>query len=269
MKKLTGIVSVCALALLVAPTALAANVADNTDIKTNGSINFTKDTNPDKQGVINQPDETGSENTKEIELPGQGNNGKGLLRIQFVPNFEFGEQTGITAGKVEANVKLLDYNFKGETSKNKIAPFVQVSDERGLSGAESAWQLQVKASPFKGTKDGVEHTLSGVKFVLAESTLTMDYKTSAQAGNFIAGQASDAVIGTDVASPSVKVLETKTGQSTSGFQASNVFYNNYQKDVAPSGTDTTGIKFVKDAGSAPVEGVNYVSTLSWTLTDAK
>lgn len=266
MKKITGLFSLCAIALMVAPTALAADVAGNTNLETEGSITFGVSTNPGT-GIITKPDETGT-TPGEIELPDQGSNGSGALRLSFVPNFKFGSKTGITAAESVADVNVLKYNTPGNTAtKIDIAPFVQVTDERGLIGADARWSVNVKATEFianKGT--GTEDTLSNVKILLAGSTLTMDYKTTAEAGNFIEGQGTNAEILTDDTTATT-VLSTKAGQSTSGYQVSNIFHNNYKAADSYDQSKSKGVQFVKPAGQAPINGYEYKSTLKWTLTD--
>ncbi|MBP1039421.1 WxL domain-containing protein [Vagococcus sp. BWB3-3] len=266
MKKMTGLFSLCAVALLVAPTALAAPVLNNEDLATEGSVKFIKDTDQNKTGTINQPDETG-QIPGVIELPGEGNSGKGLLRIQFVPNFKFGTKEGISAARTEMPVKLLEYNKEGSATKENIAPFVQVTDERGLDGAAAKWELTVKATPFTADVAGGTDVLANCKIILKQSTLTMDYKTSAEAGTFVTGQAANAEIITDNAT-STKVLGTALNKSTNGFQASNVFYDGYQKDKTYTESTTSGVTFIKEAGQAPIENAEYKSTLKWTLSDA-
>lgn len=266
MKKLVSLLGVCGFALIGAQTGFAANVANNTNLETEGTINFTP--GPPIEGDLHKPDEKGEEPLI-IDMTGEGNNGAGNLRIQFVPHFRFGQHQKIDAGEATEKVSLLEYSEQGSATKTKIAPFVQVTDSRGESGAKAHWALSVVATPFETTLDGgKKDVLTGVKLKLNGSTLTMDYHTSAAAtADFIQGQGANAVILSDGVS-SIEVMKTKAGASTSGYQASNVFFNNYQKEGTYAEAKNDGVEFYKPAGQAPYADKTYRSTLKWTLADA-
>lgn len=266
MKLTTKLVGVSALVLLGVQTSQAATVAPGNDkIPTNGTITFNPNTTPTELGEVHQPDELG-ETPSVIELENQGSQGSGNLRIQFVPDFKFGSHDKITAGAVTETVTLMDYHKKGESTKSKIAPFVQVTDERGKAGDDAYWTLSVVATPFTAEiAPGKTDVLANCEIQLNESTLTMDYKTSQEAASFIQGQAADASIKAD-GTQVVEVLKTVSGQSTNGTNVSNVFLNNYTKDMTYASIKNSGVTFYKPAGQAPLENVEYTSTLNWTLT---
>lgn len=269
MKKILIATSLCAGVLLGASTIHAAPVLNNTDIATDGSVTFKIKENPDEEGEIHTPDEEG-EDPEIIELPGEGSHGKGNLRIQFVPHFKFVDVNEITAKQTTSNVKVLSYNIAGSASDKKaIAPFVQVTDERGLVGNNAKWTLQVTATPFTA-KDasipGGSDILENCQILLNDSTLTQDYGTSLEAADLVTGQGASSVIGTDSTSAATTVLATKTAQSTNGKQISNVFHKDYKKDQTTYVDEqTTGVQFVKPAGKAPISNVEYKSTLKWSL----
>lgn len=269
-KTLMVTLGLCA-TLLVGVSASAAPVANNTDIKTDGSVKFTPDTDPLKEGDVHTPNEKDDGAVEVIQLPGQGAQGTGPLRIQFVPNLKFADAT-LSAKEVTSPVKVLEYNLKGEVTKKKIAPFVQVSDERGKVGASAAWTMTVKATPFTAVDangPGVSDVLPNSKIILNDSTLTMDYGTSAKASDLVTGPATNKrEILTD-GTTLTTVMETKAGQSTNGTQVSNVFHSGYEKDVTTyTGDTTTGVTFVKPEGKSPIKDVEYKSVLTWSLTDA-
>lgn len=267
-KLFVGIVSVCSLFLAGEIVSLAA-VVDNTN--TNGEINFTPNSDPNEPGEIITPNEDDEPN-EVIELPGGGSNTKGPLRIQFVPNLKFGSSTNMTAGEVkEQLVNVIPYNIKGQApAGQKIAPFVQVTDLRGNTGDAASWELNVKASAFTADlPGGGTDVLANVKLLLPGSTVTMDYGDTAKAKTLVDGQSVGAAILTDNVS-ATSVLKTKKDQSTSGYQVSNVFFNNYVKDNFTQYTNdkSTGVSFYKPAGQAPIKDAKYISVLTWTLIDS-
>lgn len=267
MKKLTALIglSLCAAFLLGTDTVFAAE-ADS--VTTDGTIKFTPDTDPENKGDIHKPNE-GEGDPEIIELPGEGAQGKGNLRIQFVPNFNFGTHEKIEAGAVTETVNLLKYNNKGETAKNDIAPFVQVSDERGKTGAAANWQLSVKASPFTANLgSGKTDILTNCEIRLNQSTLTMDYKDSSEAEKLVDGQNPAASSIKADGTQTIEVLKTKPDQSTNGYQISNVFDDSYIKNKTYSEEKIAGVQFYKPAGQAPLDNVDYKSILTWTLTTA-
>lgn len=269
MKKRIIVIGLSAVVLFGGKATYAAtNVPGNVDIPTEGTIKFIPDPDGGKVGEIHKPDETG-ETPEVIELPNQGNNGTGNLRIQFVPNFNFGQHDKITAAELTETVTMLEYNPVGNPTKRKIAPFVQVTDERGKTGIDAYWTLSVKASPFTAElAGGSTDVLKNCEIKLNQSTLTMDYQTSASAANHIVGQAANASIKAD-GSQVIEVLKTVDGQSTNGTNVSNVFLDGYQKGTTYTNEKTAGVTFYKPAGQAPLEGVSYKSTLNWTLTTGK
>ena len=226
---------------------------------TEGTITFKVDEDPEKETT--EPDEKGKPPVEIIIDEGDGKeNTRGILRIQFVPNFKFGEHVGITAAEAKQNVQLIGHTNKETNAHKKVAPFVQVGDYRG----EGQWRLTVKADKFKAAG---QPDLENVSIKLPESTLTMDYHTTAQAETFVNNQGEAASIDTGGTTP-VTILETKAGQTTSGYAVSNVFQSGYVKDEALTGTQgTTGVQFVKAAGQAPKADVQYTSVLTWTLAD--
>ena len=265
-KFITNLLAASLLVSLVTPAALAAEV---NRLETEGEVTFKLREDP--EGEIVEPDEEDKPGT-EIEVPGGGESGKGLLRIQFVPHFKFVDVEGVTAGKIEKNVKVLAYKEKGnDLIQRKIAPFVQVSDERGIVGDGAKWDLKVNASKFVANKGAAnEHTLDHAFIRLNDSTLTMTHGTSTGAGNLVQGQSNAAgVVGAVDLEPgqAYSVLKTLPGKDTNGYQVSNVFQEDYQQGMIYPGNQTNGVTFVKPAGQAAIADAQYKATLTWTLTD--
>ncbi|MBP1040218.1 WxL domain-containing protein [Vagococcus sp. BWB3-3] len=269
MKKTILAVGICALVLAGGSTVKAAE--ETSSLNTEGKVQFSP-VGDNTTGEIHTPDEDGEEgeDPEVIQLPGQGASGKGALRIQFVPNLFFRTEESKAARSV-SNANVLKYNLEGETNKSDIAPFVQVSDGRGLTGEAAKWELTVKATPFTATGEDLpegEHVLTNSTIVFGGSTLTSDYMTSAKAAERITGQEASAKTGlaTD-GTASVSVMKTQAGKDTNGYQVSNVFHDGYEKGATTyADGNTSGVQFVKPAGIAPYTGIDYTSTLTWTLT---
>ncbi|MBP1040080.1 WxL domain-containing protein [Vagococcus sp. BWB3-3] len=269
MKKSILAAGICALVLAGGYTANAAE--ETTSLNTEGKVQFSPE-GDDSTGEVHTPNEDGEEgeDPEVIELPGQGNGGTGALRIQFVPNLFFKTEESKAARSV-SNVNVLKYNLKGEAAESDIAPFVQVSDGRGLTGEAAKWDLTVKATPFTATGadlPGGTHVLTNSTIVFGGSTLTSDYMTSAKAAERITGQEDLAKTGLATnGTASVSVMKTQAGKDTNGYQVSNVFHDGYEKGATTyADGNTAGVQFVKPAGIAPYTGVDYTSTLTWTLT---
>lgn len=240
--------------LLVGGTAFAANTVVG-EKATDGKIGFTVDTL--EAGEIVKPDENGA-GGEVIQLPGQGQSSVGPLRLQFVPNFDFGTITGITSASKSYDAKVLPYTGSGGGS---IAPFVQVTNN---SGANSKWFVTATATEFKNTAN---HVLTGAHVSLAGSTLTSNLNVnSAAAGNLVTGQTAGVAIPTD-GSSTITVLSPITAASdTNGKQISNVFHDGYTNAGAYVDGKTPGVKFVKPDGIA-AQATQYTSTITWSLND--
>lgn len=230
-----------------APTPVLNNILD-----TKGMIEFTAD--DEETGNLVKPDEKGDPE-EVIQIPG-GNSGKGALRIQFVPDLNFGTKAGITSDVQTKFAEYLPYKDKdgNDTGKN-VPPFVQVTNNTGDS--TTPWSLKVRATEFKGIDDN--HVLTGAQMTLEGSTLTMTKKDSIEAGKIAKGQTAGIAIPT---TGGVEVLAS-TGD-TNGTQISNVFEDGYQKATDYPEGEGTGVKFTKPTGIAAHTEL-YESTITWTL----
>lgn len=267
MKKTLKGLAICGLILAAAPTAFAATELAP-GIETEADVKFQVDPNPETEIVV--PNEK-EEEPEVIELPGGGNSGSGSIRVEFVPHLRFGISTNMTAGAETIPANTVKYNFKGDTVKHDIAPFVQVRDSRGKSGADAKWTLVVEATPFtaKNAKGpGQDDVLTNVEIELGGSTLTMDYGDTAKANTLVNGQATDAVNNKlKTNGDKMLIMETKSNQSTSGHRVSNVFDSSYVKGKTYANNKAPEVKFIKAKGQAPMADVSYKSTLTWTIQD--
>lgn len=267
--KILGTLTVSAATLLLlGGTAFAAKV-DSKD--TDGTVKFTVD---DGAGNIIEPDPADDKDII-IKMPStEGKSGTGAIRIQFVPNFRFGSHDGISAAAAKRPVELLKMNDETNAAKGLIAPFVQITDGRGVDGAEASWALTASATKFANATG--THDLGNSGITLEGSTLTTTMGDSTLAEGMVEGQTKGVKISTDATSPT-PIMKTKLNQSTNGYQVSNVFHDNYTKgmtypaitDIQNAADSTKGVMFEKVANVSPLKDVTYTSTITWTLTDAK
>lgn len=242
----------------------------NSTATTDAKIQFTPGLDDEGELVKPNPDSETPDKQEVIQIT-DGSKTKGPLRIQFVPNFNFGSHGSISADQAKEYANPLAYTTVSGPVSNadgKIAPFVQVSDFRGMSDDEFAanpWTLTVVGSEFKAAAAGgkAEHVLKGSTIALKESKLTTTIGDTVMAGKLAAGDLG--TISTDGKNP-LTVLKSNT-DNTNGYQVSNVFDKTYTKTGKPA-DKITGVEFVKPAGITPQKDREYKASLTWTLSDA-
>lgn len=268
MKKTTAIMSLtlCS-ALLVNLGGGVASAADY-PANTEGSINWKAPTGP---GEVIKP-----ELPPEVTIdPEGGNSTSGSLRIQHVPDFNFGDQE-IKTGIQTFDAKFEAYKFTGElpsgattTDTYYMPHFVQITDERGDN---SGWHLTVSATKFaNGTEvlDNATITLNGQARLSNSVHDNTEIAKRVATYTGIAGTDS-LVIPTNPTNAS-RVMETKTNtkeSTTNGTQTSLVLSKDYDKDDLTGTAETLnpGVTFNKTNKDVAVLGT-YKSTITWTLTD--
>lgn len=240
--------SVCAAAVLGVTQAEATN--------TEGVINFKPST--DLTGELIKPD-----TEDEVITSNDGQSSSGLLRLQFVPNFNFLEQE-IKVGPAEYNPKMTVYQYAdvAKPGDQAIPQFVQVTDSRGLN---EGWTLDVHATKFTSGTNSLE--FAQIEFMQGKLFNTVYGNINSRVSAF-AGQAT-AKVSLDSAAKT-RILATKDNTSastTNGSQTSLVFNNGYDKDQTYDLADINpGVKFIKTNKDTPVAGEEYKSTITWTLT---
>lgn len=260
---LVGAVSVSALGGSVAQAATVGTPA-----VTNGKVQFKESAGT---GPIVKPGTDGGD--EDIIIPeGGGNSGGGALRIEFVPDFDFGT-VEYKAGAQTIQAKNQKYTFaNGADKTDKYVPsFVQVTDERGVNGQ---FKVVVGATTFKSTKGELVNS----KINLNEETLTNTvYDFAPYAGETatrLTGLSATKAIPTDGTS-SIPVLSTQAGKNAEGSKSSIVFGNGYTEAKvyeAPDANDetkgrNTGVTLEKAASDQVLVGEAYVADLTWTLSD--
>lgn len=262
MKKQLGVTILVGLtaSLLGAGSSQAATVVGS-PLDTKGTITFATDET--ESGNLLKPDENGV--IEEIIKVDEGKSSSGPLRIQFVPDFKFGTNIGITANRQEKQALGLAYrNHAGDLTGKKVPSFVQVTNNTGDNTL--VWDLTAKATEFQesNSSGGIVpsgHVLKDAYISLDGSTLTTTKGTSAEAAT-IARKQQAAAIPTTGAN-GIKVL-SGIGD-TNGRQISNVFQDDYKISDDYDG-ELAGVKFIKPAGVTPRKDITYKSTITWTLT---
>lgn len=253
----------------------SASAADVGTASTKGTVTFEKVDGNEGGGVI----EPGTEDKDENEIdPGPGGDGgstTGPLRLEFVPNFKFGT-VKLKTGETTHGAIYQEYaKVNDPTAEVKAMPqFVQVTDERGSAGK---WDVKVSATTF-APATGVtadQPALANTKIVLKEQKFfntVGDFVPGATATtDLVEGFTADSAIPTD--GSSIQILATKAGATTDGSKTSLVFNNAYVPlaDGATSpyviGERNDGVMLKKANGDKVLTGVNYESTLTWTLSD--
>lgn len=154
MKKLTAnlLIASTILGSIAAPIVKAEEKTqkpDPSEVTTNAKVQFTAN----DEGGAKPVDPVDPDNPKPVEPDpqnpgGQGGEGKGALRIDWAPHFDFGENAIKGGGDFVINAK----HYKNKDN-SFIHYFVQVSDQRGLN---ADWKLNVTASPL--TRKGSTET---------------------------------------------------------------------------------------------------------------
>lgn len=270
LSKFIGL-SVCSLVLI--GTASTVMAAEGGSAITDGTIDFEVETDP--AGEIIKP-----ETDEPIETE-EGSSTTGNLRIQFVPDFNFGRQK-IKTGEETYAPTYMKYQYKGQPTGKEGAyympQFLQVSDTRGTN---EGFTLTVKGTTFK-RKTGDElpfatialtdGRLSNNVFSEAEIKERVDtFKGVSNVGNGKLVIPTGAVDG-------VPVIMTKSNDkahSTNGTQTSLILSSTYDKDkldylATDKNEDVVFTKTNKDIPTitpvAPAELDPYESKITWTLT---
>ncbi|MBP1039419.1 WxL domain-containing protein [Vagococcus sp. BWB3-3] len=263
MKKTVSGMMFCGALLMVGTTALAD------DATTTGTVKFT--TSTDKDGQIAKPEVPG-----EIIEPEGGKQTSGDLRIQFVPDFNFGTNE-IEVGQQVFNPILQKYTFEdaAKPGDHYMPQFIQVTDVRGK---KQGWKLTVSASTFKTTEvAGAYDELPYAKISLKQAKLSNDVYDTTEISSKVRtfGDTGVLEIPTD-AGQSKLVMQTKTddaASTTDGSRTSIVLDNGYDKTRDYLATDKNQqVTLTKTNKDIPVVGDSgqakeYTSIITWTLTD--
>lgn len=247
-------------------TFAQTTVGEGENPLTQGSVKFKDST--DIEGETIKPEVPG-----EVITPETGSGNKGLLRIQHVPDFNFGVHAYEMTEQVFNPANEL-YTKKVEndpSSKHAIPQFIQITDARGV---QAGWKLDVNATVFEA-EGKANLTLPTTKIVFEGQKLSND-KLADIADRVTAFDTAGLELGTD----NKTLMETVTDKTTQGSITSLVLNNTYSPGtVYPlPGSDAeawtpemlnTGVKLVKGSSDTPQVGEVYKSIITWTLASVK
>lgn len=257
-----GVLSLCALTLHALPAfaSEAQPVAQS-----EATVLFA----PDEEKGPNEvtPPGEGGEGGEVDPGGSDGNTGDGnkSFNIDWVSNFRFNktnpdgsyEPITLNGNGMELwakGTKLTLKNAEGVSSTyNNVPNFVQITDNRGNS---QGWHLTVSRTEFSG-KDA-----AGKEQILAGATLTLNNQSIFGPDGVTAPTSSEGqtVLINNV---SENLMSAAQGAGTGSWQL--VFG---QKAADGTLVENTGVKLNIPASAQPKAKVNYVSNLTWTLTDA-
>lgn len=248
--------------VILSAGALSASAVDNgpDGIGTTGKIDFEAGSG---KGDIIKPET----DPDEIIETDDGNYTEGPLRIQFVPNFDFGTQK-ILSGTKNYNPKYIKYNTKGDATDKYMQQFAQVTDE---TGTDDGFILTVKSSAFKRATAGDE--LENSYITLLDGKLSNTVKSNTEIATLV--DTFKGATGTEtlkMTSNAATVMATKPGKDTNGTQTSLVFDKDYNEAILGNVDSLNkGVTFtkVKEDSAKITANDPYVSTVTWTLTKGK
>jgi hypothetical protein len=136
----------------------AADYEDATNVTTEGRVTILE--NDSNDPVIPDPENP----DEEVDPEGPTNPHPGLLRINYVSNFDFGNIKNVSRA-IEQEARL-DYVWSGDYEVGRV-PFVATEDRRGSE--RLGWELQVsqpnQLSDESGHElEGATITLSGLRY---------------------------------------------------------------------------------------------------------
>ena len=254
---------VCLAVLGTVSTAQANTVNEGT---TEGSIHFRPSS--DILGNVVKPETTPSQNI----LPASGSQTSGDLRIQHVPDFDFGTQE-LQVGVQEFSPFFEKYVFsEGGAEAYSMPHFIQITDNRGTN---QGWQLSVHGTTFK--KAGSGDALPFAKISLDQGRLSNDVYDSQEIADRVShfrNTASELIIPTTPEEAKL-VMKTKGNDrmtTTNGSQTSLVLaadYDNTKLDYAleEKNQDIRLIKSNRDVATVTDPTDPYIATITWTLSD--
>ncbi|MGX7417564.1 WxL domain-containing protein [Carnobacterium gallinarum] len=273
-------VAVIALVASVGLTGLGLSAeAATTSADTTGKVQFKAPTDP--SGPTVKPDTPDEEITTDT-----GNLTTGTLRMEHVPDFDFGS-VFYRSGSQEFWAK--NEGYKTGAVQSYIPNFVQVTDERG---AEADWNVSVSATVFTADKGtATEKRLDNTSIQLREKKLTnnvYDYApfdlTGSGAETATRLEGFDVTSGTIPTTGSLTIFGTKAGANTEGSKSSIVFNTAYTEGTSYSAPEdevevsgvidrkldgkNSGVVLVKPASDRALVGKEYVSTLTWTVSSS-
>lgn len=249
--------------------------ADDPKADSEADVNFSLDdtpANPKNPEVVDPTDPDGPDKEVDPKDNGSGGDGTKAFNINWISNFHFGDiKIKGTAMSAYAQPTTLTWTTPatGTTPTENLAPFLQVTDNRGKN---TGWNVSVTGTEFveQNTTQGVTPaTLNGASIYLTDGNVIGSSEMSAFTPTIVAFGANNNmdILSNVGSSNTVFSAETGKGQGTWslawGGKTATPALLQTESDV-PS----AGVKISVPVSALPKDGTAYKSTLTWTLADA-
>lgn len=215
---------------------------------------------------------------EEVIVPDGGKSTTGPLRIEWVPDLNFG-QIEVASIQKYKNVEWSTYSDDSGPANNKIPQFAQVTDERGTNGQ---WKLLVEQTDAFAPVGNLENPdLAGTVIEILEQKNYITYQDSeSEIQTKLAGLATTPSVSTPVRIPfsqsatsvngtgPIVIMHTKADQTTDGTKASTVFNNVYGPNDSITEADNSGMRLNVPGSDQKKAAEIYNAKLKWTLEDS-
>ena len=210
---------------------------------TEGKVQFSEDTST---GVPIDPTEPGTEVTPDVP----GGSTTGPLRIDYVSNFDFGEQM-ISGSTKTYHSKKIKITQNTSSTEKYVPEYLQVTDNRGTN---SGWHLTASRSEFSDGTDQMTGTQLKIENSEKVSAVSPQLPTSddpIEMKNF------EIPIGTDA---DVIYAEAGKGMST--------WIHSFGPIGETAAVEENPSVLLTIPANSKKNKTDYKSTITWTLTDA-
>lgn len=260
MKKITLLGTLLVSTILLGGTVVAFADGEATPLpagsKATATIEAADETDPE---TPTDPTDPG----QELVPPIDGSASKGPLRMDFVPNLDFGSFKNQSAQIEQPALynKISALQEDQTTVEKFVKNYVQVTDIRGT---KEGWKLSVAGSDLKNTDQGSTNVLTGSKIVIS--------KLDASSINFNG----ELTTGLDAISPIVakETVEIELGGTEQALMtaAEGAGYNSWFMTLGAgkvvtgtSASTNENVQLIIPA-SADKSAADYSADLTWTLT---
>ncbi|MGL9768971.1 WxL domain-containing protein [Enterococcus sp. DIV0806c] len=242
-------------------TAFADDTSENTskevrNVTTDGTIEFTA--NEDEELVVDPP-----EKEPEVEINPEVPGTTGPLSIVKAVTMNFGSQV-ISNQNQTYNMIAEKQQKKGTTGEENKVPYVSFAQVQDVRGTNAGWDLQVRMTDFKATKETVNDTLLGAEISLLNPRIQYEGSTP--------GNAPVAHMDGLKLMPNASAVSVMTAEKDKGAGASSIVWGNQADLGAQEANDEVEVVtnnaiqlFVP--GSTAKDATQYKSTLTWELSN--
>ncbi|MGG5305322.1 hypothetical protein IGK16_002993 [Enterococcus pernyi] len=224
-------------------------------VTTEGQIIFTPNT--DEELVVVPPEE-GPGVDINPEVPGT----TGPLSIMKAVTMNFGSQV-ISNQDQTYNMIAEKQQKTGTTGEANKVPYVSFAQVQDVRGTNAGWDLQVRMTDFKATKETVNDTLCGAQISLLNPRIQYEGST---AGNAPVAHAAELRL-----IPNASAVPVMTAAKDKGAGVSSVVWGNQanlntqEADPATDVVTNSAIQLFVP-GSTAKDAAQYKSTLTWELS---